>query len=428
MDDREDKNRIIDVDPIQINEGDQVAWKSCFDEEEERPVKLNKRRKRGFLKYCGLIAGSLALAITGGLIGSGLTYKMMKSDENNNTSKATEYVAQSFKTDSTNSMSAAEAFNKVSPAVVIVSTKGLQEFDNGFFSQQQEVEGIGSGFIINEEGYILTNYHVVEDVIQREGELKVTLSTNEEVPAKVVNYDSNRDIAMLKLTKDVKVPGVAELGDSDSVYPGEEVIAIGTPLSKNFAQTLTKGVISGSNRSIATGTDTQQNKNSESVNLIQTDAAINPGNSGGPLVNTKGQVIGINSMKIGSQTGSTTVEGIGFAIPINEVKAKIDDLSKPILNLGIKIREINKDMAKQYGLEEGVYVVSVDEFSPAEKGGIKIGDVIVKCDGKDATTLDKLKAIKQSKNAGDSMSVEVIRNGKKVDLTVTLEDTANTSK
>ncbi len=220
---------------------------------------------------------------------------------------------------------------------------------------------------------------------------------------------------MLKLKEGTKVPAVAELGDSDAIYPGAEVIAIGTPLSKNFAQTLTKGVISGSNRTVTT-------ENGESVNLIQTDAAINPGNSGGPLVNTNGEVIGINSMKIGTQAGSTSVEGIGFAIPINEVKNKIDDLSKPILNLGIKVRDIDANTAKQYDLEEGIYVVSVDEFSPAEKGGLKVGDIIVKCDGKSATTLDKLKEIKQTKNAGDTLGLEVVRNGKNVKLNVTLEE------
>ena len=127
-------------------------------------------------------------------------------------------------------------------------------------------------------------------------------------------------------------------------------------------------------------------------------------------------------MKIGTQAGSTSVEGIGFAIPINEVKNKIDDLSKPILNLGIKVRDIDANTAKQYDLEEGIYVVSVDEFSPAEKGGLKVGDIIVKCDGKSATTLDKLKEIKQTKNAGDTLGLEVVRNGKNVKLNVTLEE------
>lgn len=404
MNNREDNN-FIDVESSPVFEGEQVAWRSCFDEE-----KPKKKKRRG-AKIFGTIAGGILISLIGGIIGSAITYSMIGSNRSSFNSKTTNYVPQSFVSSTNDAMSAADAFNKVAPAVVIVSTKGLQDVNYGFFSQEQEVEGIGSGFIINEEGYILTNYHVIKGAT----EVKVTLSTGDEVPATVVNYEETKDIAMLKLKEGTKVPAIAELGDSDAIYPGAEVIAIGTPLSKNFAQTLTKGVVSGSNRTVTT-------ENGESVNLIQTDAAINPGNSGGPLVNTNGQVIGINSMKIGTQAGSTSVEGIGFAIPINEVKNKIDDLSKPILNLGIKIREIDANTAKQYDLEEGIYVVSVDEFSPAEKGGVKVGDIIVKCDGKTATTLEKLKEIKQTKNAGDNLGLEVVRNGKHVKLNITLEE------
>ena len=397
MNNREDNN-FIDVESSPVLDGEQVAWRSCFDEKEPK-----KKKKRRGARIFGTIAGGILISLIGGIIGSAITYSMIGSNRSSFNSKTTNYVPQSFVSSTNNAMSAADAFNKVAPAVVIVSTKGLQDVNYGFFSQEQEVEGIGSGFIINEEGYILTNYHVIKGAT----EVTVTLSTGDEVPATVVNYEETKDIAMLKLKEGTKVPAVAELGDSDAIYPGAEVIAIGTPLSKNFAQTLTKGVISGSNRTVTT-------ENGESVNLIQTDAAINPGNSGGPLVNTNGEVIGINSMKIGTQAGSTSVEGIGFAIPINEVKNKIDDLSKPILNLGIKVRDIDANTAKQYDLEEGIYVVSVDEFSPAEKGGLKVGDIIVKCDGKSATTLDKLKEIKQTKNAGDTLGLEVVRNGKNV--------------
>ena len=152
------------------------------------------------------------------------------------------------------------------------------------------------------------------------------------------------------------------------------------------------------------------------MNLIQTDAAINPGNSGGPLVNTKGEVIGINTMKI-----SGGAEGIGFSIPINEVKDRIDSLSKPILNLGISIREITSDLAKQYKMDEGLYIVSVVEFSPAEKAGLQGGDLIVKFDGKRIKTLDELKEIRDSKEAGDVVEMEVVRNGENKTFNVQLE-------
>ncbi|ABR32567.1 S1C family serine protease [Clostridium beijerinckii] len=409
MNNNDNNEKFIDVESLPVDKGQQVAWENCF--QNSNNYADPKRKKRRGLRMLGRIAGILVLTMVGGAIGSAATYSFMKTNNVAATKQITSYIPQSFTSSTPDAMSAADAFNKVAPAVVIVSTKGSS--NNGFMNG--EVEGMGSGFIINEEGYILTNYHVIANA----KEITVTLSNNTEVSATVVNYDQDRDVAMLKLKDGTKVPAVAELGDSDEVYPGAEVIAIGTPLSKNFAQTLTKGVISGSNRTI--------DDSGKSVDFIQTDAAINPGNSGGPLVNAKGQVIGINSMKIGSDASgsSTPVEGIGFAIPINEVKNKIDALSKPILNLGIQIREIDSATAKKYDLVEGIYVSSVEEYSPAEKGGLKIGDIIVKCDGKEAKKFDELKAIKESKNAGDTMKIEVIRDKKTVDLSVVLEEKSN---
>ncbi|CUU45608.1 MULTISPECIES: S1C family serine protease [Clostridium] len=409
MNNNDNNEKFIDVESLPVDKGQQVAWENCF--QNSNNYVEPKRKKRRGLRMLGRIAGILVLTMVGGAIGSAATYSFMKTNNVAATKQITSYIPQSFTSSTPDAMSAADAFNKVAPAVVIVSTKGSS--NSGFMNG--EVEGMGSGFIINEEGYILTNYHVIANA----KEITVTLSNNTEVSATVVNYDQDRDVAMLKLKDGTKVPAVAELGDSDEVYPGAEVIAIGTPLSKNFAQTLTKGVISGSNRTI--------DDSGKSVDFIQTDAAINPGNSGGPLVNAKGQVIGINSMKIGSDASgsSTPVEGIGFAIPINEVKNKIDALSKPILNLGIQIREIDSATAKKYDLVEGIYVSSVEEYSPAEKGGLKIGDIIVKCDGKEAKKFDELKAIKESKNAGDTMKIEVIRDKKTVDLSVVLEEKSN---
>jgi serine protease Do len=406
MNNNENNGKFIDVESMPANQGTQVAWENCFQNNNN-----GENKKRRGIRLLGKIAGMLLITMIGGVFGSGITYSLIKSNNSVNTKQIVSTIPQSFTASTSDAMSAADAFNKVAPAVVIVSTKGTAT--NGFSSG--EVEGMGSGFIINEEGYILTNYHVISTA----KEITVTLSDKTEVSATVVNYDSEKDIAMIKLKEGTKVPAIAELGDSDEVYPGAEVIAIGTPLSKNFAQTLTKGVISGSNRTI-------EGQNGANVNLIQTDAAINPGNSGGPLVNAKGQVIGINSMKLGTQvSGETTIEGIGFAIPINEVKNKIEALSKPILNLGIQIRELDSATAKKYDLVEGIYVSSVDEFSPAEKGGLKIGDIIVKCDGKSVKTFKELKEIKEGKKAGDTMNIEVVRNNKNVSVSVVLEEKTN---
>ena len=403
----------IDVESSPVNDEEQVVWESCVDGNGGNGMKpkKKKRRKAGFL---GKVAGLLIMAMAGGAVGSGVTYYMMNKGGFGalKTSKNVTFVPQSFTESSEDAMSAADAFNKVSPAVVIISTISNSNSVN-MFGASGEVEGMGSGFIISEKGEILTNYHVINGA----KEIKVTLSDGREVSASVVNYEQEKDIAMIKLAEGTKVPAVAELGDSDEIYPGAEVIAIGTPLSKNLAYTLTKGVVSGSNRSIDSG-------NGKSMNLIQTDAAINSGNSGGPLVNVNGKVIGINSMKLSSQANGSnaSVEGIGFAIPINDVKSQIGVLSKQMVNLGIKIREIDSSLAQRYNLEEGIYVAEVEEYSSAEKGGMKIGDIIVSCDGKTVKTFEDLKEIKNSKEAGDTMTIKVMRNHKPVELNIILEE------
>ena len=279
----ENKN-YIDVESSPVDDNDSSTFKNQFIYNDGN--KLKKKRRKGVVRK---IAGCLLLTVTGGVLGGGVTYSLIKNNYGYNgvsINKQINYVPQSFTPSDSEAMSAADAFNKVSPSVVIISTTGTTS--NGFTSS--EYQGMGSGFIINEDGYILTNYHVIEGA----KDITVTLSDGTEVIATVVNYDQEKDLAMIKLKEGTKVPAVAELGDSDELYPGAEVIAIGTPLSKKLAYTLTKGVISGNDRSIET-------KSGTSVHLLQTDAAINSGNSGGPLVNTKGQVIGINSMKLGLQ-------------------------------------------------------------------------------------------------------------------------------
>ena len=406
------EDNIYDVENYEnVNSGDNEEFNEGFTEEHKtfesdsyvHPInnisnKPKKNKRKGTFK---VIALALIAGLIGGAIGSGSVYYLTKNNIQGN--KVITANPQTFSTDS-EALTASEAFEKVAPAVVIVSVSGVIDY-SGIIPQ--ETEGIGSGFIINEEGYILTNYHVIEGA----KEVTVTLSDGNEAKAKVVNYDANRDVAMLKISDDtVKVPAVAELGDSDALKPGEQVIAIGTPLSKEFNQTVTSGIVSAVNRNVETSSGQQ-------VNLIQTDAAINPGNSGGPLVNTKGEVVGINNMKIASDS----VEGIGFSIPINEIKDRIEALSKPILNLGISIREITSDLSKQLKLEEGLYIVEVTEFSPAEKAGLKGGDLIVKFDGKRIKTFEELKEIRDTKEEGDIVSVEVIRDGETKTFNVQLE-------
>ena len=378
--------------------------------EEHNNFEDNKKpkNKKG-LKIFGTIAITLAIALSGGLIGGLVTYKTITSKLEG---KTVNLAPVNFTQSDEKALSAQEVYQKVSPAVVTISTKGTEY--KGFFAQN--VEGIGSGFIINEDGYILTNYHVVELAISNNTkDVTVILSNGEEVAAKVVNYDQNRDIAMVKLADGTKVPAVAELGDSDGLYVGQEVVAIGTPLGKNFAQTLTKGIVSGVNRNLTT-------EGGNTGDYIQTDAAINSGNSGGPLINTKGEVIGINTAKLSGQS-ETTIEGMGFAIPINDAKDRIESLSKPILNLGITVREVTSELAKQNNLpKEGLWVVGVTENSPAAKAGIQPSDLIIKFDGKEVKTFDELSKLKSNKNAGDKVEVVVYRNGKNVSLSMQLAE------
>ena len=383
-----------------IDEDKILERNNKFDSNQYNMNNYNKKKKKnGGFK---IIAIALIAGLLGGALGGGSIYYAMRGANTKQQSTAITPNPQTFETVE-GALTASEAFEKVAPAVVIVSANGVTDY-SGIIPQQ--VDGMGSGFIINEEGYILTNYHVIEGA----KEVVVTLSDGRDVKAKVVNYDQNQDIAMLKLSdNNVKVPAVVQLGDSDALKPGEEVLAIGTPLSKDFNQTVTGGLVSAVNRTVETSTGVK-------LNLIQTDAAINPGNSGGPLINTKGEVVGINTLKI-----SGGAEGIGFSIPINEVKDRIDALSKPILNLGVSIREVDEKLAKQYDMQEGLYIVDVSEFSPAEKAGLKGGDIIVKFDGERIKTFDELRAIRDTKKEGDIVKVEVVRNGENKTFDVQLE-------
>ena len=380
-----------------------VKWKSSKESNDNSKNKKVKK-KSGFKRGIALVAGAVIVAILGGAIGAGGVYYAFKNsipvstlENNSNTS----VNPPAFKGED-GALTVPQVVEKVTPAVVGVSTKSLVR--DQFFNVKEQ-EGLGSGFIINEDGYVVTNYHVINGA----QEVKVIFSDGKEVNAKVVNYDAERDIAVIKITDDVKMPGIAQLGDSSTVKAGEEVIAIGNPLGKEFSSTVTKGIVSSPNRKMKT-------ENGNVLDYIQTDAAINPGNSGGPLINSKGEVIGINTAK---KVGED-IEGIGFAIPINEVKTRLGSLSKPILKLGITARTVTPELAKENKLEEGVYVVGVQEFSPAEKAGLKIGDLIVEFGGKRVKTLEELNQVKSQYNDGDSVPVEIIRDGKKVNLNLTL--------
>jgi serine protease Do len=290
---------------------------------------------------------------------------------------------------------------KVGPAVVGVSTKGFPRSDVWGF-QVPASEGMGSGIIFSDDGYILTNYHVINNAQT----IKVIFNTGKEANAKLINYDQDFDVAVIKVTDNVQMPAVAEFGDSDSLEIGELCVAIGNPLGKELLGSVTDGIISALDRSI----------DDRDIKFIQTNAAINPGNSGGPLVNRYGEVIGINTEK----SVGNGIEGLGFAIPFNQIKPKIENLVKPRLMIGIRGREVDKQISASYNLPIGIYVQDVQEFSPAERAGIKPGDVIINFDGKNVKTFDELNEIKSKHESDDIINVTVVRLNEKVKLKLQL--------
>lgn len=378
-------------------------------EKNESAPKAGKGLHKKIASY--IIVGLICSMVSGVASGAAVMYWLPKSGSASQaqttqaSSNSTVYYKTTPLSTAAGSLSVTEIAKKVGPAVVGVSVKTADSTDQFGFPVDGE-EGMGSGIIFNEDGYILTNYHVVDGA----SKITVIFNNKKEVAAKVVNYNSDLDLAVIKVTENVKMPAVAEFGNSKDVQVGESVVAIGNPLGKELLGTVTAGVISAANREIKVGNSTQT--------LLQTDAAINPGNSGGALVNQFGQVIGINSSKI-AESG---VEGLGFAIPIDVVKPQINSLLKPILLIGISCRDITSDIAKRYNMPEGVYVAQVQQYSAAEKAGIQAGDVIVKFDGKEVKTTSSMNTLKSSHKSGDVVSIQVYRDGKYMNLTLKLSE------
>jgi len=330
--------------------------------------------------------------------------------------------------------SAPESFaplvKKASPSVVYISTvktiKGsgqippspfgpnspFNDFFDRYFRDQMprdfKQEALGTGFIIDKEGYILTNNHVVE----KSDDIKVKLADDEEYKAKVIGKDSKTDLALIKIDPD-KALNALPLGDSDDLEVGDWVVAIGNPFG--LGNTVTTGIVSAKYRNIGAGAYD---------NFIQTDASINPGNSGGPLLNTAGEVIGINTL-IYSQSGGNI--GIGFAIPINMVKDLLPQLKEGKVVrgwLGVMIQEITSELKEKLDLkdEKGALVADVPAGGPADKAGIKRGDVIISFDGKEIKTMSELPYLVASTSVGKTVTVEVIRDGKKLSFEVKIRE------
>ena len=272
----------------------------------------------------------------------------------------------------------------------------------------------GSGFVITSDGYILTNYHVIEDA----DSIQVAFVDGTTYDATLVGGESENDIAVLKIDATGLTPVI--IGDSDNVKVGEQVVAIGNPLGE-LTFSMTSGIVSAKDRSI-----TMENGNV--MNMIQTDTAINNGNSGGPLFDMYGQVIGITSAKLsGSSSSEATIEGLGFAIPINDIKDMVTDImengyvtGKPYM--GITVSTVPESISQRYGMSQGALVESVDESSCAAKAGLEKGDIITAIDGKTVISSAELVEAKKTYKAGDTVTLEVERNGEKLELTLTFDE------
>lgn len=403
-----------------------------------KDVTPNKQKNTGLLKRFGV---GLLSGVLGGMLVLGGAYALNQQDTNSSSNTTTSSsgstkvstIKYNVESDTTT------AVNKVQKSVVsVLNLQKAQSSSNLFGSQSSskssssselQTSSEGSGVIYKKSGdkaYIVTNNHVIDGAES----IEVLLNDGTKVTAKLVGKDTYSDLAVLQISSS-KVETVATFGDSDALKVGEPAIAIGSPLGSTYANSVTQGIISAKNRNISNTSDDGQTIN---INAIQTDAAINPGNSGGPLVNAAGQVIGINSVKIAesSSSSSVSVEGMGFAIPSNEVVSIINQLeangkvSRPML--GVTMTDLaNITSAQQQeilkipsSVTSGVIIRSVQSASPAEKAGLKQYDVIVAIDDTTITSGTELQTALYKKKVGDSIKITYYRGTTKKTATVSL--------
>lgn len=341
-------------------------------------------------------------------------------------------VQQSNRTATTVNVKKVDGQTLMSPAEVYASTVNsvvsinCSAVSTNIFGQQTESASSGSGFIYTADGYIVTNQHVVANA----SSINVTLYNGDTYPATLVGSDSDYDVAVLKI--DAKDLPAVTLGSSTDVNVGDTVMAIGNPLGE-LTFSMSQGIVSCVNRAI--------NVEGTPFNMIQVDASINPGNSGGPLMNLYGEVVGIVSAKYSSYA-NTTVEGLGFAIPINDVQSIIKDIIEngSVGNkayMAITAGTMTQQMAAQYKINatEGVFVYSVEDGGAGDKAGLKLGDVITKLNDTQITSMEDLSAAKKGFKAGDTVTLTVLRDGKEITTQLTFDaqpqttdDTADSSQ
>lgn len=379
-----------------------VQWENVKDNDAKIKF-VNSKKRSNIKKIINLFCVILVAAVSGGISGAYVVnrkqvVKIYTPDNQTLVDTKQDKSETKNKSQGTQESSITEVAEKVGPAVVGISNKA-----QGYFGLQDA--GSGSGIIIDSSGYIVTNYHV----IQGADNITVRLSSNKTLNASVLGTDERSDLAVIKV--DAKNLPVVKLGDSSKVKVGDTAIAIGNSLGEQFAGSVTAGIISALNRKIE--------YNGSVYRVIQTDAAINPGNSGGPLCDVEGKVIGINSLKMGS---SLNVEGMGFAIDINEAK----DIIKSLMNNG----KVSRSYLGIYGQSvisddnkiEGIYIQQVEKNSGAATAGIKPTDILMELDGKKVKNTSDIEEILNSHKVGEKVMSKIWRDGKTIETQIVLSE------
>lgn len=369
-----------------------------------------KKHHRGAGRVVALLLSCAVISAACGFGGAIL------AQNGSSTGKTT--VQQSSRTATTVNVKKVDGQTLMSPAEVYASTVNsvvsinCSAVSTNIFGQQTESASSGSGFIYTADGYIVTNQHVIANA----SSINVTLYNGDTYPATLVGSDSDYDVAVLKI--DAKDLPAVTLGNSTDVNVGDTVMAIGNPLGE-LTFSMSSGIVSCVNRAI--------NVEGTPFNMIQVDASINPGNSGGPLMNLYGEVVGIVSAKYSSYA-DTTVEGLGFAIPINDVQSIISDIMEngsvtDKAYMAITAGTMTQQMAAQYKINatEGVFVYSVEDGGAGDKAGLKLGDVITKLNDTQITSMEDLSAAKKGFKAGDTVTLTVLRDGKEITTHLTFD-------
>lgn len=361
-----------------------------------------ERTARGFVTKRFYIVSLVVVLLVSSVLSTAASVMIMRSTLDTGGSYSNLSSSTADKS-SGSALSTQEIIAKNIDAVVEINTSSVS---TNMFGQQSISEGAGSGVIVNKEGYIATNNHVIDDART----ISVTLHNGKSYTAKLVGTDPDNDIAVIKINEDDLT--IAELGDSSKLTVGDQAVAIGNPLG-SLGGTATSGIISALERRLTI--------NNVTLDLLQTDAAINPGNSGGGLFNGAGELIGI----VVAKSSGTGIEGLAFAIPINSVADIIDSLidkgvapDKPAV--GVNIRDIDSDYAEYYHLDgEGVYIVNVTS-DEADKAGLRAGDKILSIDGEDVSNASDFKARVQEHKVGDVVKLEISRDGEEIEIKVKL--------